>query len=72
LKSFKQHVPVINEELFIQGIFISFCLLILYFNQKLTGYSNNFLVVLDYSTLNLKILLSFFFAYLLLFIGVIL
>jgi len=61
LKSFKQHVPVINEELFIQGIFISFCLLILYFNQKLTSYSNNFLVILDYSTLNLKIMLSFFF-----------
>jgi len=61
LKSFKQNVPVINEELFIQGGFISFCLLMLFFNQKLIGYSNNLLIILDYSTLNLKIMLSFFF-----------
>lgn len=60
LKKFKQSVPIINEELFTQGIYICFCLLILYFNQKLVGYSNNFLVLIDYSILNIKIMLSFF------------
>ena len=68
LKNFKNFVPVINEELFLQGIFISLCLIILFYNQKIVGYSNNFLIIIDNSSLNLKFLVSFFFFFIFYFV----
>nr|NP_038177.1 NADH dehydrogenase subunit 2 [Synura synuroidea]AAF36943.1 NADH dehydrogenase subunit 2 [Synura synuroidea] len=58
LKFFKLNVPCLNEELFVQSIFIYVCLLVLLINQKLTGYSNNFLFIFDNSSIYLKILLN--------------
>jgi len=58
LKSFKNLTPCINEELFIQGLFIFTCVFFLNCNQKFIGYSSNLLFIFDYNSIFLKIFLS--------------
>jgi len=58
LKNFKNLTPCINEELFIQGMFIFICVFFLNCNQKFIGYSSNLLFIFDNNSIFLKIFLS--------------
>lgn len=59
LRTFKNLTPCLNNEFFIQGFFLFFCVFILNFNQKFVGYSFNLLFIFDESSIFLKIFLSF-------------
>ena len=53
-------IYILENELFSQIFFILFCLIFLFFNQKLEGIFLDFLFVNDYSSNLLKIVLLFF------------
>jgi proton-translocating NADH-quinone oxidoreductase chain N len=50
--------PIINKEIFFQTLFLLFCLTLLFFNNKMEGFFFNFLLINDFSSKILKILLS--------------
>jgi NADH-quinone oxidoreductase subunit N len=53
----EKNFPIINKEIFIQISFIFICLIFLLFNNKIEGYFYNFLLLNDFSTKIVKILL---------------